>query len=118
MRIAVHLACNSPLIVGILAGLQMDLASDDRLGHARRLRIERNPRPAKPLVQSLIRQHESVVSDLRFQATTMTFPMHATEFENIGKIGIELDRQNKIDSCAPVVMNAKPLMTGFVPQNL
>jgi hypothetical protein len=44
--------------------------------------------------------------------------MHATEFENIGKIGIELDRQNKIDRCASVVMNAKPFVTGFVPQNL
>jgi hypothetical protein len=48
----------------------------------------------------------------------MTFPMHATQFEDIGKIGIELDRQNKIDSYASVVMNAKPLVTGFVPQNL
>ena len=118
LRIAVHLACNCPLIIGILAGLQMDLAADDRLGHPRWRRVEHNPRPAKPLVQSLIRQHESVVSDLRFQATTMTVPMHATQFENIGKIGIELDRQNKIDSCASVVMNAKPLVTGFVPQNL
>ena len=48
----------------------------------------------------------------------MTFSMHATQFENIGKIGIELDRQSKIDSCASVVVNAKPLVTGFVPQNL
>jgi hypothetical protein len=48
----------------------------------------------------------------------MTVPMHAAQFENIDKIGIELDRQNKIDSCAPVIMNAKPLVTGFVPQNL
>ena len=48
----------------------------------------------------------------------MTLPMHTTQFENIGKIGIEFDRQNKVDSCASVVMNAKPLVTGFVPQNL
>jgi hypothetical protein len=96
----------------------MDLATDDRLDHTRWRRVEHNPRPAKPLVQSLIRQHESVVRDLRFQATTMTFPVHATQFENIRKIGIELDRQKKIDSCTSVVMNAKPLVTGFVPQNL
>jgi hypothetical protein len=92
MRMAVHLACNCPMIIGILARLQMDLAGDARLGHPRWLRIEHNPRSAKPFIQSLIRQNESVVSDLRFQATTMMLPKHATQFENIGKIGIELDR--------------------------
>src|SRR5262249_26639395 len=118
MRITVYLACNGPLIIGIRAGLQVDLATDDRLSHTRRLRIEHDPRPAKSLVQSLISQDKSVVSDFRFQATTMTVPINATQFENIGKIGIEIDRQNKIDSCASVIMNAKPLVTGFVPQNL
>jgi hypothetical protein len=93
----------------------MDLAGDDRLTHPRRLRIEHNPRPAKPFIQSLICQNESVVSDLRFQATTVMLPKHATQFENIGKIGIELDRQDEIYSCTSVVMNAKPLVTGFVP---
>ena len=50
MRIAVHLASNGPLITGILSGFQMDLASDDRLGHARWLRVERNPRPGETVV--------------------------------------------------------------------
>src|SRR5919204_5075746 len=96
----------------------MDLAADDRLAHARWHRVEHDSRPAKPLVQSFICKHESVVRDFRLQAPTMTFPTHATEFENIGEIGVEFDRQNKIDSCASVVMNAKPLVTRFIPQNL
>src|SRR6266511_6142944 len=118
MRIAVHLACNGPLIIGILTGFQMDLAADDTLGHTRWRRVEHDPRPAKPLIQSLIREYKSVVRDLGLQATTMTFPTHATQFENIGKIGVQLARQNKIDSCASVIMDPKPLVTGFVPPPL
>jgi hypothetical protein len=47
----------------------------------------------------------------------MTFQTHSTQFENIGKIGIELDRQNKVDSCEPIVMDPKSLVARFIPQN-
>src|SRR5205823_13473631 len=105
-------------ITTFLAGHRINLAADDRLAHTGRPRVEHDAGPAKPSVQSFLRQHDSVVSDLRFQATTMTLPTHPTQFEDIGKIGIEFDRQSKIDSCASVVVNTKPLVTGFVPQNL
>ena len=75
----------------------MDLAADDRLGqHEMALRSNRDPRPAKPvgpILSYASTSPSSVIS--RFQATTMTFPMHAAQFENIGKIGIELDRQKQ-----------------------
>src|SRR5262249_45492608 len=93
-------------------------AANDRLTDTRWSGIEHYSRPAKPLIQPLVPEHKSVVRDLRFQPTTMMFPMHATQFENIGKIGIELDRQNKINSRASVVMNAKPFVTRFIPQDL
>src|SRR5262245_3649321 len=113
--VTVYLARNYPLIVGILAGFQMDLATDEGLGHTRWFRVEYDPRPAEAMVQSFVRQQQTAVGDLRFQATAVMFTRCATQFKNIGKVGIELDRQEKVDSCASVIMNAKPLMTGFVP---
>src|SRR5262245_66614568 len=95
----------------------MHLAANDRLADTRWFRVKHDSRPAKPLVQSLIPEHKSVVRDFRFQPTTMMLAMHATQLENIGKIGIELDRQDKIDSSASVVVNAKPLVTRCIPRS-
>ena len=45
------------------------------------------------------------------------FPLGASQLEDVGKISIEVDRQNKIDGCAAIVMDTKSLVARFIPQN-
>ena len=83
-----------------------------------RRRIENDSRPANAVVQSFVGEHKPALGDLRFQATSASFSVHAAQFENVGKVSIEFDCERDIDSCASVVMDPKPLVTRFLPQNL
>src|SRR5881396_3990107 len=83
-----------------------------------RRRIENNSCPAKAIVQSFVPEQESVLRNLRIQASAATFSIHSAQLENVGKISIEFDCERNIDSCASVVMDSKPLVTRFLPQNL
>src|SRR4029077_8954454 len=109
---------NGAPVAGIFSRFQADLKRRNGLVQPRRRRIENDSRPPNAVVQSLVREHKPVLPNLRFQTTAATFPLHAAQLENVGKLSIEFDRERDIDSGASIVVDSKPFVTCFLPQNL
>src|SRR5438876_1216536 len=114
----IHFACNRAAVAGIFACFQPNLKRGDGLVKPSGCRIENNSRSAQTIVQSFVSENKPVLSNLRFQATAATFSVHPAQLENIREISIEFDCERNIDGCASVVMDSKPFVTRFFPENL
>src|SRR5690349_21861567 len=114
---AIYFAGHYTTEIGFLTCLQHGPKSRSGICQSRRRRIEFDSRAAKPVIEPLVRKHNSMILDLRFQAMPAMFSAHTAQLEDVDKISVEFDRERHIHCSAPVVVNSKPLVTCFLPQN-